>query len=147
MDGLGDGNKVFVLAATNFPWDLDEALLRRFQKRVYIPLPDAAGRKAVLEMNLRDLAALSLDFDEWADRLEGYSCADIAHLCRDAAQLALDRRTQLLATDEWMQLSLSESDFAVTDEIFRIAVAKRKSSVDLQNIRRYEEWRRLKGAE
>jgi katanin p60 ATPase-containing subunit A1 len=145
MDGLGD--RVAVLAATSFPWDLDEALLRRFQKRVYVPLPDIMGRKALLEMYLRDLADLSLDFDEWAQRLEGYSCANIARLCRDAEEIAVNRRAELFAMDDWMQLSLSDSNIAVTDEIFQIAAAKRKSSVDSQSIRRYEEWRRVKGAE
>lgn len=42
-----------VLAATNFPWDIDEALRRRLEKRIYIPLPNEIGRQALLEINLR----------------------------------------------------------------------------------------------
>lgn len=42
-----------VLAATNFPWDIDEALRRRLEKRIYIPLPNEVGRQALLEINLR----------------------------------------------------------------------------------------------
>ncbi len=42
-----------VLAATNFPWDIDEALRRRLEKRIYIPLPTTEGREALLKINLR----------------------------------------------------------------------------------------------
>jgi len=46
---------VIVLAATNRPWDLDEAIRRRLEKRVYIPLPSAAGRQQLFEINLKDV--------------------------------------------------------------------------------------------
>ena len=45
--------KVMVLAATNFPWDIDEALRRRLEKRIYIPLPGAAERKELMHINLK----------------------------------------------------------------------------------------------
>lgn len=44
-----------MLAATNRPWDLDEALLRRLEKRIYIPLPNKNGRKALFDINLSEL--------------------------------------------------------------------------------------------
>lgn len=147
MDSVSDDKSVFVLAATNFPWDLDEAMLRRFQKRVYIPLPDKDARMVILELNLQDMIDDSLDIAEWAERLEGYSCADIANMCRDAAQMVFDDQTKMLDTDEWMSLSLSQAQISVTDEYFRKAFERRKSSIDATMIRRYEEWRRLKGAE
>ena len=46
---------VIVLGATNFPWDIDEALRRRLEKRIYIPLPDATGRLALLKINLKEV--------------------------------------------------------------------------------------------
>ena len=49
-----------VLAATNFPWDIDEALRRRLEKRIYIPLPTLEGREALLKINLRYVKCLSL---------------------------------------------------------------------------------------
>jgi len=51
-DGESAAKTVMVLAATNRPWDLDEAIRRRLEKRVYIPLPTAAGRKRLFEINL-----------------------------------------------------------------------------------------------
>ena len=67
MDGLAPSQTpsrgtVTVLAATNFPWNLDDALRRRFEKRIYIPLPDAAQRRQLFEINSRGIL-LSEDVD------------------------------------------------------------------------------------
>ena len=58
MDGIkkdaqGSTGTVFVLCATNCPWDLDSAFLRRFQKRIYIPLPDASTRRNILMLKVK----------------------------------------------------------------------------------------------
>ncbi len=54
MQGVGSDNEgVLVLGATNLPWALDPAIRRRFEKRIYIPLPDEMGRYALLENRLR----------------------------------------------------------------------------------------------
>lgn len=145
--GLSDSNSVFVLAATNFPWDLDEALLRRFQKRIYIPLPDQEGRKVLLHMNMKNLASNDFDFDEWANILNGYSGADIANLCKDAAQMVIDRQMELIGTDEWLKIPREKANIIISNDDFATCVRNRKSSVDLSSIRLYEEWRQAKGAE
>lgn len=64
MDGIASSENggVTVLGATNLPWNLDEALRRRFEKRIYIPLPEKAQRKELFEINLR-----SIDLDETVD--------------------------------------------------------------------------------
>lgn len=63
-----------VLAATNFPWDIDEALRRRLEKRIYIPLPTRIGREALLKINLRDVKVYEdVDLIEVAKKLDGYS--------------------------------------------------------------------------
>lgn len=86
MDGVGseENNKVvMVLAATNFPWDIDEALRRRLEKRIYIPLPSDEGREALLKINLREVKVDdSVDLSDIAKRLDGYSGADITNVCR-----------------------------------------------------------------
>lgn len=149
IEGIGSSssNDVFVMAATNFPWDLDEALLRRFQKRIYIPLPDEEGRKTILKMKMEEFTDDTFDFDGWANKLQGYSCADIANLCRDAAQMVFDRKTDMMDTQAFLDMQTIDAQVIVSNDDFKLAVAKRKSSVDPQTLANYEKWRDLKGAE
>ncbi|XP_063928076.1 uncharacterized protein LOC135141158 [Zophobas morio] len=82
-----DGHpNVFLLCATNCPWDLDKAFLRRFQRRIYIPLPNAPARRKLFEIHIGEVpCALSKeDFELLINRTEGYSGSDIADLCLDA---------------------------------------------------------------
>jgi SpoVK/Ycf46/Vps4 family AAA+-type ATPase len=93
LDGVGSANEgVFVLGATNAPWDVDPALRRpgRFDRTVFVEPPDAAARAQILTNHLRDLpVAAELDFRELARRTEGFSGADLAHVCQSAAELAM----------------------------------------------------------
>lgn len=87
MDGVGKDSKgVLLLGATNIPWGLDDALLRRMERRVYIPLPDVRARATMFEIHLgntpHDLD--KDDFQELAEMSDGYSGADIGILVRDA---------------------------------------------------------------
>jgi len=91
---------VMVLAATNRPQDLDEALRRRLEKRVYIPLPEAVGRRALLEINMKDLDVdEGIDWDYVVQRTEGYSGADVSNICREAAMMPLRRRLKASGID------------------------------------------------
>ena len=82
-----------VLAATNRPDDLDEALRRRLEKRVYIPLPTEEGRLALLKINMKGLdLEPDINWDKIVSRTEGYSGADITNVCREAAMMPLRRR-------------------------------------------------------
>ena len=79
MDGINNNEDptkvVMVLAATNFPWDIDEALRRRLEKRIYIPLPNEEGREALLAINLKEVEKTpDLDINEIALRLEQKIC-------------------------------------------------------------------------
>ena len=74
MQGVGSNNEgVLVLGATNLPWALDPAIRRRFEKRIYIPLPDEMGRYALLENRLRgeDCTITDSNLEELALMLEG----------------------------------------------------------------------------
>lgn len=78
------------LAATNLPWQLDPAVLRpgRFDDKVYVPLPDLPARVRLLEMYLKHRPlADDVDLPDLAGRLEGYSGADIRHICDKAATI------------------------------------------------------------
>jgi len=88
MQGVGNDNDgVLVLGATNIPWVLDAAIRRRFEKRIYIDLPEANARTNMFKLNLGQDTAHSLteeNFRELGQRTEGYSGADVALVVRDA---------------------------------------------------------------
>lgn len=87
MQGVGnDMTGVLVLGATNIPWALDPAIRRRFEKRIYIPLPDISGRAKMFQLNIGNTphTITAKQFRELAERSEGYSGSDIAVLVRDA---------------------------------------------------------------
>ncbi len=92
LDGAADSNDgVFVLAATNHPWDVDSALRRpgRFDRMLLVLPPDESARQAVLRLHLRARPVEGIDLKPLAKRTEGYSGADLAHVCETAAERAL----------------------------------------------------------
>ena len=94
LDGLADkGEDRFVLtiAATNAPWDLDDAVLSRFQKRIYIPLPDREARKSILEIQLlRQGHTLEFPLQEVADNTEWFSGRDLERLSNQAVNVMVE---------------------------------------------------------
>ncbi len=84
---------VIVIAATNKPWMLDEAILSRFDKKIYVPLPDYEARKQLFRLHLekRGFEIKGITYDELARLTEGYSGRDIANVCREAVILMLRR--------------------------------------------------------
>jgi SpoVK/Ycf46/Vps4 family AAA+-type ATPase len=92
LDGASDQNDgVFVLAATNHPWDVDSALRRpgRFDRMLLVLPPDSAARQAILRYHLRDRPAGDVDVAQVAKLTEHYSGADLAHIVSTAAERAL----------------------------------------------------------
>lgn len=92
MDSVGNDNKnVFILAATNHPWDVDTALRRpgRFDRTVLVLPPDVDARVSILEYHLRDRPLDRIDLQQIAQRTEQFSGADLAHLCESAAEYAM----------------------------------------------------------
>ena len=92
LDGMEGGNEgVFVLAATNAPWDVDAALRRpgRLDRTVLVTPPDAEARAAILEYHLRNRPIAGIDLKRLAARTEKFSGADLAHLCETAAEQAM----------------------------------------------------------
>ncbi|WP_229073235.1 26S protease regulatory subunit [Actinoplanes sp. DH11] len=92
LDGVEGGNDgVFVLAATNAPWDVDSALRRpgRLDRTVLVLPPDRTARASILEFHLRDRPVAGIDLDAVAAATEHYSGADLAHLCETAAEYAM----------------------------------------------------------
>ncbi|CAO1620459.1 unnamed protein product [Sympodiomycopsis kandeliae] len=87
MNGVGnDDAGVLVLGATNIPWALDIAIKRRFEKRIYIPLPEQEARERLFKLNVGDTPCQlsAAEYRELAKQTEGYTGSDIAVLVRDA---------------------------------------------------------------
>ena len=91
MDGFGTNTHVIVLAATNRADVLDKALMRagRFDRQIYVDLPDIRERKEIFEVHLKPLKKVDgLDIDFLAKQTPGFSGADIANVCNEAALIA-----------------------------------------------------------
>ena len=91
MDGLGTDSNVIVIAATNRADVLDKALMRagRFDRQIYVDLPDVRERKEIFEVHLRPLKKEEgLDTDFLSKQTPGFSGADIANVCNEAALIA-----------------------------------------------------------
>uniref|UniRef100_A0A8C7DQB4 Katanin p60 ATPase-containing subunit A1 n=1 Tax=Oncorhynchus kisutch TaxID=8019 RepID=A0A8C7DQB4_ONCKI len=148
MDGVGGASEnedpskmVMVLAATNFPWDIDEALRRRLEKRIYIPLPSAKGRVELLKINLKELElANDVDMAKIAEQMEGYSGADITNVCRDASLMAMRRRIEGLMPEEIRNISRDEMHMPTTMEDFESSLKKVSKSVSASDLEKYEKW-------
>ena len=92
LDGMeGNNEGVFVLAATNAPWDVDAALRRpgRLDRTVLVAPPDAPARAAILEYHLRERPIASIDLGRLVAATERFSGADLAHVCETAAEYAM----------------------------------------------------------
>ncbi|KAF5285272.1 hypothetical protein FQR65_LT13286 [Abscondita terminalis] len=146
MDGITANNEepgkvVMVLAATNFPWDIDEALRRRLEKRIYIPLPTLTGREALLRINLREVKMdPDVNLVDIAIKLDGYSGADITNVCRDASMMSMRRKIFGLKPDQIKQLPKEELDLPVTVRDFEEALLKNNKSVSKEDLDKYNKW-------
>jgi SpoVK/Ycf46/Vps4 family AAA+-type ATPase len=139
MDGIVDKGKnlhVYVIGATNKPWDLDWAFIRRFQKRILVPLPDHHTRLMMLKLYTNNLQiAQDVDLHELARLSEGFSGSDIRDVCQ-AVQLKLigEFFESGKATDkEAKPRSITMSDF-------RQILEERKPSVSLDMLSLYNRW-------
>ena len=139
-------NIVMVLGATNLPWDLDEALRRRFEKRVYIPLPNSVGRREMFNINMRGIKVQEdVDLDKLVKLTDGYSGADIANVCREASLMQM--RRQLMKTGGKLNFTAlkkdpskleNELDAPVSQTDFEIAIKNISKSVSPNDLKKYE---------
>ncbi len=137
MDGLDNKmdprQLVFVVAATNKPWRLDEAFIRRFQKRVYVPLPSKEARIEMLRMYTKSLKLdPSVDLGRLSELLDGYTSSDIVEVVA-AAHMRTVRELFNGAGGKGEPRPVTFEDFA---EVIR----HRKPSVNREMIKVYEMW-------
>ncbi|HET7404545.1 MAG TPA: ATP-binding protein [Candidatus Bathyarchaeia archaeon] len=139
MDGILDKKKpfhVYLIGATNKPWVLDEPFIRRFQKRIYIPLPDVKARMDMFQIYTHDLKLdNNVDMAELARMTDGYSGGDIRDLFQ-ATQMKVVRNffTHGNVTD------LNSVPDPITMEDFQSIITGRKPSVSQGILKRYFDW-------
>ncbi len=105
MDGFGGNTNVIVLAATNRADVLDKALLRpgRFDRQIYVDLPDIRERKEIFEVHLKPIKkAEELDVDFLAKQTPGFSGADIANVCNEAALIAARKNKKAVEKQDFL---------------------------------------------
>ena len=139
-------NIVMVLGATNLPWDLDDALRRRFEKRVYVPLPNSVGRREMFNINMKGIKLQEdIDLDKLVKLTDGYSGADIANVCREASLMQM--RRQLMKTGAKLNFTAlkkdpsqleNELDAPVSQNDFEIAIKNISKSVSPNDLKKYE---------
>ncbi len=125
MDGFGTNNGVIILAATNRADMLDKALLRpgRFDRQIYVDLPELSDRVEIFNVHLRDIKFNSnLDVEQLARQTQGFSGADIANVCNEAALIAARNHKQQVEWDDFMAAidrivgGLEKRSRVITDE-------------------------------
>jgi SpoVK/Ycf46/Vps4 family AAA+-type ATPase len=139
MDGIVDKGKnlhVYVIGATNKPWDLDWAFIRRFQKRILVPLPDHHTRMMMLKLYTGNLQlAGDVDLHELARLSEGFSGSDIRDVCQ-AAQLKLIG--EFFESGQAQDKEAKPRSLTMAD--FRQILEERKPSVSLDMLSLYNRW-------
>ncbi|CAD8101451.1 unnamed protein product [Paramecium primaurelia] len=173
MQGVGHDDKgVLVLGATNLPWALDTAIRRRFEKRIYIPLPDVKAREFMIQNSLKKTKTTLTkeQFEDLAIKTEEYSGSDISVFVRDAVyepvrklqsakqfkQISVDGQlkwTPVADNEEGTPKSfmeLNQGDIAIPDVCyndFLLALKKSKKSVSKDQLVEFERWTKEFGQE
>ena len=139
MDGINGKSKdslLYVIGATNKPWTLEAGFLRRFQKRIYVTLPDSASRTNLFNQYTSPLKKDRIfKCEELAKAAEGYSASDIKDICQAAQLRVVD---ELFESGKALETTSNPRAITMADlkEIFKV----RKPSVSMEMIRAYMRW-------
>ena len=139
MDGVMDKGKklhVYVIGATNKPWALDWPFIRRFQKRIMVPLPDYDARLHMLKLYTEHLNLTpEIDLDEFARLAAGFSGSDIRDICQSAHLRVIG---ELFDSGKASDKHAKPRPLSIDD--FKGILADRKPSVSPRVISTYNEW-------
>jgi vacuolar protein-sorting-associated protein 4 len=138
MDGVStkSDERILALGATNRPWDIDEAFRRRFEKRIYLPMPDVDARKELFRIYVKEIE-IDQDFnrDKLVEATDGYTGSDIALICREASMQPIrELDTSGKITD------LSVKVRPVNMEDFLAAIKRVRPVVSTNELNRFKEW-------
>ena len=141
IQGVKSGSKkpLLVLGATNRPWDIDMAMLSRFEKKVYVPLPDLTARIGIFKIHTAgiNMSLTEEDFIELGVRSEGYSGRDISNVCREVIMLPI-RELDMSGLLENSDQEVVVRDINLKD--FTKTLKKVKPMTTGSSLRQYEEW-------
>lgn len=149
MDGLSKTDDlVFLLAASNLPWELDQAMLRRLEKRIIVDLPTYEARKAMFKHHLPTVVVpkegglellSNLDYDLLATKTEGYSGSDLRLVCKEAAMRPVRKIFDALEKNDHGDLHI-RLDTITTSDVMK-AIDRTKPSAGRMK-ERYAAWQR-----
>lgn len=136
MDGIhekGTKRQLYVIAVTNKPWNLDEPFIRRFQKRIFVPLPDLEARRKLFEKYLNELKInKDIEIHQLAVMTDGYSAADIRDVCIEV---------QMKVVNELFEAGrINDEPRKATIDDFLEVLKKRKPAIALDKMQKILEW-------
>jgi len=138
MEGISSNkeDRVVTIGATNVPWEIDTAFRRRFQRRIYVPLPDIDAREVIFKINSKGIELDgNINFRDLAELTEGYSGSDIANICREAIMAPIrDLDSSDLINDESIKAR------SVQQEDYVKALDTVNKSVSGKELHRFREW-------
>jgi SpoVK/Ycf46/Vps4 family AAA+-type ATPase len=139
MDGINNkskNSKLYVIGATNKPWSLEAGFLRRFQKRIYVTLPDNDSRNYLFKQYTMPLKKdKTLKIEDLSKLVQGYSASDIKDICQ-AVQLRVVN--ELFESGKAMEAESNPRSISMND--FKEIIKIRKPSVSIDMIRAYMRW-------
>ncbi|MBN2042201.1 MAG: ATP-binding protein [Candidatus Aenigmarchaeota archaeon] len=139
-------DKIILIAATNKPWDLDDAMISRFQRKIYVPLPDQEARKAIIEIHIKGVTLEGITINSLSERTEGFSGRDIANLCREAVMTMIREKNPKLEELTSGQIEKYTMSYRpLKEKDFKKAFEKIRPSVEPDSIKKYSEWGKQMG--
>jgi SpoVK/Ycf46/Vps4 family AAA+-type ATPase len=139
MDGISNkskNSKLYVIGATNKPWSLEAGFLRRFQKRIYVTLPDNDSRNYLFKQYTAQLKKdKTLKIEELSKLVQGYSASDIKDICQSAQLRVVN---ELFESGKAMESESNPRPISMND--FKEIIKIRKSTVSIDMIRAYMRW-------
>jgi vacuolar protein-sorting-associated protein 4 len=132
---------LLILGATNRPWDLDAAMLSRFEKKVYVPLPDIPARAAIFKIHTLGVnsSLREEDYIELAARSETYSGRDISNVCREVIMLPV-RELDMSGLLENSNQEVKVRDINLED--FKKTLKKVKPMITKNQLKQHEDWKK-----
>ena len=133
-------DKVIFIGATNRPWDLDEALLSRFERKIYVPLPDEKSREIIFKIHTKGAELDGISFTDLARKTQNFSGRDISNVCREAIMNMVREENSLEQIDSEKLADFSLRYRKLNSADFETALLKIKKQSTELDLKRFVEW-------